>query len=183
MKIGRIIKKFKSKKGNDVVFRYPNREDLNDMLTFANNLIREDTFVELSGKELTRGEEKKVLHKILEDMEKNRKRHIVVFVNGMFAGNGEIRVGSRRKSHTGELGIALASQFRGEGIGSELINTLIDEGRSLLLRLLTINCFENNIGACHLYEKLGFTKAGIIPNAIKWKENYVGEIKFYLPLV
>ncbi len=49
MKFGNIIKTFKSKKGNDVVFRSLKHDDLDGMLAYANALIAEDTFIELSG--------------------------------------------------------------------------------------------------------------------------------------
>lgn len=172
-----------SRKGNSVAFRYVKPSDLDAMLTYANELIVEDTFVELSGTPLTREAEAEVLKKILEQMEKAEKVHIVVEVNGAYAGNAEVRRGKRRKYHVGELGISLAKQYRDEGIGTELFKTLIAEARQLGLRLLTLNCFEGNDRALHVYKKLGFVRAGIIPNAIKYKEGYVGELIMYLPLV
>ncbi len=174
--------KFKSKKGNDVVFRYPTMEDLDAVLDFANRLIDEDTFIELSGRHKSRDEQKKWLSDILEQIKKGEKVHIAVSVNGVYAGNGEVRIGKLRKQHVGELGIVLAKEFRDEGIGTVLLKTLLDEARTMGLTLVTLNCFENNTRACHVYEKLGFQRAGVIPNAIKWKDGYVGEVKFYLPL-
>ena len=174
--------KFKSKKGNDVVFRYPTMDDLDAVFDFANALIDEDTFIELSGKHKSREEQEKWLLDIMEQTKKGEKVHIVVEVNGEYAGNGEVRIGKSRKKHVGELGIALAKGYRDEGIGTILMKTLIDEARAMGLTLLTLNCFENNARACHVYEKLGFQKAGVIPNAIKWKDGYVGEVKFYRSL-
>ena len=81
------------------------------------------------------------------------------------------------------MGIALVRQFRDEGIGTELLKTLISEGRTAGLRLLTINCFENNDRALHVYEALGFIQAGVIPGEVSYKGKYYGEIKMYLPLV
>ena len=182
MEQGKIIKTFTSKTGKSVVLRYPKWDDLQDMLDFANGLIREDTFVELHGKEQTLEEEKKHLEKILENIEKGKQVHLEVFVEGKYAGNGTVRIASNRRQHVGEIGIALAKEFRGDGIGKELMNTLIDEAKKAGLKLLTISCFENNTQACYLYQKLGFKKAGTYPNAIKWKDGYVGEVHFYLPL-
>jgi RimJ/RimL family protein N-acetyltransferase len=182
MKFGEVIKTFKSDKGNSVVFRYPKKSDLDDMLAFANSLIEEDTFVMLSGKRLTREEEVKHLNETLEDMQKGKKIHIAVEVNGRYAGNGVIRIGILRHSHVGDVGISLTREFRDDGIGTELLKTLISEGRTAGLRLLTINCFENNARALHLYEKVGFIRAGVIPGEVSYKGKYYGEIKLYLPL-
>lgn len=68
-------------------------------------------------------------------------------------------------------------------IGMELMRSLIDEARSLGLRLLTLSCFENNQRGLHIYETLGFNKVGVIPKAILYKGEYFGEIKMFLPLV
>ncbi len=182
MEFGKVRKTFQSKKGNSVVFRYPKEEDLEDMLAYANALIAEDTFVDLSGKPITREEEEKWLREGIEQMEKKEKVHLVVEVNGKHAGNAELRRGKLRRSHGAEIGISLAKQYREEGIGTELLRALIDEGRHLGLRLLTLNCFEGNDRALHVYEKLGFKKVGVIPGAILYKEKYIGEVKMYLPL-
>ena len=182
MEPGSRIKTFNSKKGNEVIFRYPKAEDLEDCLAFANNLIAEDTFVELSGNPKTRQEEKKWLDELLEQVKKGEKIHLVAVVNGKYAGSGEVRIGKFRHSHVGELGISLRKEYRNEGIGTELMNVLIDEARRMGLTLVTLGCFENNSAACHLYEKMGFARAGVIPNAIKWKGGFVGEVKFYRSL-
>lgn len=177
-----IITSFVSKKGNRILFRYPTPDDVNDMLAFANALIEEDTFIELSGEKLTREHEQSVLEGILKEMEEKTKVHIVVVVNGKYAGNAEIRRQKRRKSHTGEIGIALLEKYRDEGIGTELLILLIQEARSLGLKLLFLNSFEINERALHVYEKVGFKAIGTIPGAIAYKGEYVGEVKMYLPL-
>mgnify|MGYP001583453947 CR=1 FL=1 len=175
--------KFKSKKGNDVIFRNIAESDLDGMLAYINDLITEDTYIGMYGKPLTRKEEKKVLKEALENVEKGEQVWIVVEINGRYCGSGEIRRNSmRRQKHVADVGISLRKEYRNEGIGTELMKILLDEARTMGLKLVTLGCFENNEGACHVYEKLGFQKAGVIPNAIKWKDGYVGEVKFYLPL-
>ncbi len=184
MKQGAIIKTFKSKKGNAVVFRSLRSRDLNDMLAFANALIREDTFIGLSGQPLTRAEEQKHLDDALKRMKSGDLMHVVVEINGVFAGSAELRRNPmRRKKHVGEIGISLLAAYRNEGIGRELMNTLIHEAKKKDFRLVELTCFENNPRALHLYEKIGFRRVGIIPEAILYKNEYVNEIVLYLPLV
>lgn len=183
MKLGGAVKTFRSKKGNDVVFRYPKWDDLDPMLKFANDLIEEDTYIELSGKPLTRKEEEKWLKESIDQIKKGQKIRIVVEVNGKYAGGGELRIGQKRHAHVAEIGLSLGKNFRDEGIGTVLLATLIEEAKKLGLRILTLNCFENNTRACHIYKKLGFKKAGVIPGTVRFKSEYIGEVKFYLPLV
>lgn len=182
MEFGQVLKTFTSKKGNQIIFRYPKEDDLDAMLTYINELIREDTFIEMSGEELTLEEEKKFLDELLRDIKTDMRRHVVVEVNGQYAGNGEVRRQTYRKRHEGQLGISLAKAVREEGIGTELMSALIDEGRKLSLRLLTLSVFENNPRAIHLYKKFGFRTAGVIPGAIAYQGEYVGEIKMHLLL-
>ena len=176
--------KFISKKGNSVVFRHTTPDDLEAMLSYINTLIAEDTFIGLYGEPLPRDEEEKTLKEILEGVGSGDRVFIVVEVNGVYKGNAGVqRDKTRRKKHVGNIGISLAAEFRNEGIGAQLLATLIEEGKRLGMRLLHLTCLENNDRALHLYEKLGFKRCGYIPNACFWKGGYVGEVTLYLPLV
>ncbi len=181
MEPGRIVRTFTSKKGRDVQLRYPTKEDFKDIWGFACALADEDTFVTLNERP-GRDEEQRWLDDTLRKIEKGDLVHLEVFVNGDYAGNGRVERGTFRHTHVGGVGISLSPQYRGEGIGTELLRSLIDEARGLRLRLLTLSCFENNTRALHVYEKLGFVKSGITPGAIAYKGAYIGEVHYYLPL-
>lgn len=178
----RVIKSFKSKKGNDVTFRYPGKTDFADMFSFACDIGAEDTYVTLD-KPPTESEEHDFFDRMLSETEKKETIYIMAYVSGVFAGNGRVNRGKARHRHVGSMGISLRSAYRGEGIGTELMKSLIDEARSLGLRLLTLSCFENNEPAIHVYEKLGFQKAGSIPEAIAYKGKYINEVHMFLPLI
>lgn len=181
MEFGKIIKSFKSKKGNTVVFRYPKNDDFLAIWQFAKELAREDTFIELN-REPTEEEERKWFDDMITKFTKKDSSYLCVFVNGVFAGNVHVEKGRYRHSHVGHIGISLLEPFREEGIGTVLMQAVIDEAKGLGLRLLTLSCFENNPRALHVYEKLGFQKIGVIPGDIAFKDNYVGSIQMYLPL-
>ncbi len=176
------IKSFKNKKGNDVVFRYPTADDFQDMFSFACDLGSEDTFVALDAPP-KEADERIFFDTMLRNTQAKDAIYISVYVNGVFAGNGRVDRGKRRHHHVGEMGISLRAAYRNEGIGTELMKSLIDEAKALGLRLLTLSCFENNAPALHVYEKLGFQKAGSIPEAIAFKGKYVNEVHMFLPLV
>lgn len=177
-----VVASFKSKKGNDVIFRYLTKDDYNDMYEFACDIGGEDTFVALNTPP-TQDEENVFVTDMLDKIEKKNAIYLMAYVGGKFAGNGQVERGKGRHAHTGHMGIALMRPFRDEGIGTELMKSLIDEGKLLGLRLLTLACFETNAAALHVYEKLGFQKAGVIPEAILFKGQYIGEVHYYLPLV
>ena len=169
MQPGKIIKIFTSKKGNTVTIRYPKAEDLDDVLQFANAIVDEDIYVDVLSEPVTREVEEKWLIDTLEKIEQGKKIQLVAEINSRYAGNCEIRIRDKRQSHVGEIGIALAKEYR-------------EEGKKIGLKLLILNCFENNDRALHLYEKLGFTRSGLVPGVYAYKGSYVGEVTFYLPI-
>jgi len=59
--LGQIVKKFVSKKGKEVVIRYPKWEDLEEFTRYINKLSKEDTFITFSGEEIKKEDEAKVL--------------------------------------------------------------------------------------------------------------------------
>ena len=154
MRLKKFFKTFRSKKGNTVVVRYPTRSDLGDMHEYVNELSREDTFLSVLGKTYSLEEEKNFLQMTLANIKKGLTRHYAVFVNNKYAGNCEIERGKEyRQQHIGALGISLRKKYRGEGIGKNLFQMLIAEGKDMKLRLLKLSCFENNPVALDLYEE------------------------------
>ena len=49
---GQIVKKFFSKKGKEMIIRYPKWEDLEEFTLYINKLSYEDTFITFSGEEI-----------------------------------------------------------------------------------------------------------------------------------
>ena len=166
-----------------MTFRYLREDDLDNMLSYINALIAEDTFIGMYGEPLTREEEKKHLDETIESMKKEEKIVIVVEIHGKYVGSGDLRRETvRRKKHGGNIGISLLKEYREEGIGTLLLKALIDEASTMGLRLLTLTCFENNDRALHVYEKLGFKQVGFVPEACLYKDKYYGEVVMYLKL-
>lgn len=183
MEFGKIIKIFKSKKKTDVVIRYVRESDLDEMLRYVNELIREDTYILISGKQVTREEETNFLREIITQMKKEETISLVVEINEKIAGMAGVTRDKFRKRHVGIPGISLAPEYRRQGIGKILFETLIEESKKIGIRLLVLHCFENNTHALKLYKELGFKQIGLIPGAVLFKGSYIGEVDMYLPLV
>jgi len=182
MKLGKIIKKYKSKKGKRVVVRVVTWDDLDDLLIYANELIKEDTFVMIHGKEITLEEEVDFLADSIKKTLRGDKLHFVIEINGDFAGSCNIDRQRLRSQHVGRIGISVSKKYRDEGIGTELMKTLISQGRQHKYKLLTLTCFSINKRAIAVYEKVGFKKAGVIPGAYKYKNVYEDELVMYKKL-
>jgi RimJ/RimL family protein N-acetyltransferase len=91
------------------------------------------------------------------------------------AGAGEalgritFRNGNRRKlAHHGTFGIAVHSEWRGKGVGSALIATLLDWAAAHpTIEKVGLGVFASNSRARALYRRMGFTKEGVSPRHFK----------------
>lgn len=76
--------------------------------------------------------------------------------------------------------VAVASEFRRQGVAAEMLRTLMLCGRERGILNFTLEVRAKNESALQLYEKLGFERAGVRPNfyekpkedaVIMWKYN------------
>ena len=76
---------------------------------------------------------------------------------------GEI-VGSlhveRSRFGFGDLGMAVAREWRGRGVGSALVAAAIDWARQQGMHKLSLSVFPHNAAAIALYRKFGFVEEG-----------------------
>lgn len=69
---------------------------------------------------------------------------------------------NHRMRHSGSIGIMVHKDYQNKGVGTALINAIIDIADNwLMLVRLELTVFEDNEVAIHLYEKLGFAKEGL----------------------
>lgn len=181
-KPGKIIKKFKSKTGKQVIIRYPKWEDLDELLSFINELSSEDTFITYFGQKITKDEEIEYLANSIKKMEKNQRIHLCAFIGDKLVGNCAVTRKSQRSKHVGEVDISVRKEHRNEGLGAKLLKSLVDESKKLGLKILYLGVFENNPRARHLYEKLGFKECGKIPEMYFFKGKYIAQVLMYLKI-
>ena len=83
-------------------------------------------------------------------------------------------------SHRGELGIAIRKEFRGKGVGTELLRCTLEKCRGrfdvIELRVFSIN------PAKKLYERFGFRSYGHDSNGVYLNGKYFEEELMYLKL-
>ena len=60
----------------------------------------------------------------------------------------------------GEIGMAVARQWRGRGVGSALLAAAIEWARERGLHKLSLAVFAHNVAAIALYRKFGFVEEG-----------------------
>jgi RimJ/RimL family protein N-acetyltransferase len=72
---------------------------------------------------------------------------------------GSIHVDASRHGY-GEIGMAVAREWRGRGVGSALMVAAIDWARERGLHKLSLSVFAHNEAAIALYRKFGFVEEG-----------------------
>ena len=85
-----------------------------------------------------------------------------------------------RCAHIANASYAVDVRLRGEHIGEKLVTDCLAQAGKHGFKLLQFNAVvENNIHARHLYERLGFTQVGIIPEGFRMKDGSYQNIVIY----
>lgn len=84
--------------------------------------------------------------------------------------------GNLRKKHVGVITLMVNSDYQNKGVGSLLMDKLINLSESLNIIRLELCVFRDNYKAINLYKKFGFKEEGIkVKSALKNGE-YIDEI-------
>lgn len=79
-----------------------------------------------------------------------------------------------RLKHSGELGICVKKSEWGNGVGSRLMETVIDFAKNEAnAEIITLNVRSDNARAIKLYEKYGFEKFGCFKGFFKINNEYI----------
>lgn len=82
-----------------------------------------------------------------------------------------------RCGHISNASYAVKSDIRGMGVGEMLVRHSIKKAGELGFRILQFNAVvKNNVRALKLYEKIGFTKLGVIPGGFRLKDGSYEDI-------
>jgi len=71
---------------------------------------------------------------------------------------------------TPELGMAILKEYRGRGIGTELIKAIIQEAKAKGIASISLSVDPNNL-AMRLYRRFGFTEVGTAGTSVTMKLN------------
>jgi ribosomal protein S18 acetylase RimI-like enzyme len=80
------------------------------------------------------------------------------------------------------LGIGIKSPYRGIGIGTIIMEMLIEESKKAGLKVLVLDVFDTNRIARKFYEKIGFKEVGRIPKGIFKNGIYIDLTRMALEL-
>lgn len=107
---------------------------------------------------------------------------LVAKENGRIVGTAALSRLPRRMAHRGDFCISVAKECWSKGIGSQLLEEILDFAKANSFEVLDLQVRSDNVRAIHLYEKYGFEKIGEHPAFFKMNENYISFDMMYLRL-
>ena len=175
MKVGKILHKFTAQDGQEVVLRTPRWEDLDGFVELINSLVETHADI-VTDQRVTRKDEADWLAKKLVLLEKDEGLDLVAEVDGKVVANAFLERKKGISSHAGELGIIVMNGYQNIGIGTEMLQTMIDQSKEIGLKMPYLGVFSANKMAYHVYKKVGFKETGRRPKAFYRDGKYIDDI-------
>lgn len=166
-----LEKKFFSKSGAGITVRSANVNDASAILSLAKSVMEEEIY------QLTSAAEFKMTIEAEENWIRNHfdnPNHLILVavLGGEIIGMLDFSNGHRQRiAHTGEFGMSVAKDFRGQGIGSLLLSALFEWAtNNKTIEKINLSVHSNNERAIALYKKMGFEIEGVRKKDLKYKD-------------
>lgn len=173
-----------TKKGLEVELIAPDLSRIEAVLKYINELAEEDTFLGLSPEHpFSLEEEKAFVKNQLNGIAAGKNIVYWAINNNEIIGNVDILRGQNfRDWHVGSVGLSVAQNFRGQGIGEYLLGFILERAKEAGIKIAYLKVFSDNQKAINLYEKFGFKECGRIKKGLFRKNNYSDEVLMSLDL-
>ena len=166
------------KNGREVTLRAGAEEDAPQLLATISTYISEN-----SGMVWEPDEYKKTDVEMREWIRGMRENPIEVLIlaifDGKIVGNIDFHAGNRRRiAHVGEFGMGMLPEFRNKGLGSLLLESMIEWAKQTAqLEKINLHVIDSNAQAIGLYRKFGFKEEGRRPRQFKYSDgNYADDV-------
>jgi RimJ/RimL family protein N-acetyltransferase len=177
----KIVFQGKTDKGIDVLIRYPEISDAQKSVDYINALSEERTYVTYQGEQETLESEIKFLTAKLKRIEDRKSVMLVAFSGDELIGIASIDLKSKVERHIGTLGISIAKDFRGKGVGKLLLDLIEKEAVANLpdIEIIFLTAFASNEKAIKMYENAGYKVFGRMPKGVKLENGYDDHVYKY----
>ena len=174
-----IARRFEMKGGGFCVLRSPEPWDAAQRIAFLKTVNAETPFM-ARGADDSPADEMLVADMLDEQLEDSLVLEIAAFFGGEMIACGGISPVSRaypRKLHRASFGICVRKAFWGQGIGSAILQALMDSAVRMGYSQIELTVVSDNLRAIGMYERNGFVKTGCMPDALKLEDGtYCDEI-------
>jgi len=158
----------------EVIIREAKKEDAQSMIDFYNLVGGETDFLSFGKNEFKR--DLKEYESYLESTrEEDNSIVLLTIIDEQIAGIASINSNQKvRTKHVGTLGIVVAEQYCGLGLGGEMVDYLIEWAKlNGITKKISLLTREDNTRAIELYKKVGFETEGILK-----KDNYINGVYY-----
>lgn len=157
--------------------------DLDKLLAFVNGLVHD----KMSGRgsnvftgferKVTRREERNYLAHQMGAIRKGHTISVIAEVNDRIVGNGNVDKGNYSETqHHAHLGLTVLAEYRGKGIGREMVKVLLREAKKGGVRSVEVEFLATNQAAIHTYRNVGFKQAGRITRKVHRNGKYLDSL-------
>jgi RimJ/RimL family protein N-acetyltransferase len=154
--------------GETVTIRSPHPGDAAPLLAYVQSVAAETPYLVMETDEFNLTDEQE-RQWIQDHFNAPGKLALVAEVTGTLIGSLSFENGPHRRiAHRGTFGFSVAKRWRGMGIGTALLQALIDWAEeNPLIEKIGLAVAANNEGAIRLYSKLGFLEEGRRPREMR----------------
>jgi len=171
------------KNGKELTIRKARKEDARELLQYCKKVGSESNNVTFGpeGLPYTVEQEEEILVSFYNSPS---SAYLVGVLDGRIICAGNVSSPKReRLAHQCSLGISVLKEFWGIGVGTYLMNALIDFAKNTgTVEVIHLGVKADNIHAIALYKKLGFEQIGVYPKFFKINGVYYDEILMNLYL-
>lgn len=161
--------KFNLKNSKSIIIRTPVETDAEQILAVSKAVIGEEIFQLTSSEEfnLTVADEVKWINSHSE------KPNAIIFIaeiENKIIGLLDFSSGHRRRiAHTGEFGMSVLKEYRGLGVGTALLTSLVDWAQKHdKIEKINLMVHSTNTTAIAAYKKMGFAVEGVRQKDLKY---------------
>lgn len=157
------------------------QEDVTEMLSFINEISKEETYIRLQGEQLTMDEEVRYVDDFIRRIGEGSAVKLLAFNGKTLIGVSDVYLKDKIEKHIGVFGITIKKEWRGKGVGQELMKKTLAEATQKIkgLKIIELGVFANNPIAKKMYEKMGFVEYGRLPKGIKHRGEFVDHLYMY----
>lgn len=157
--------------GRGCILRNPTAEDAEAIIKHMCITSDETDFMMRYGDEITMEEWEEAAYLSLQE-ESGNSGMICAIVDGRLVANGGFTCAADREKcrHRASFGISVRRRFWGLGIGTAIIEGIIELAKEAGYEQLELEVVSSNRRGMALYEKIGFEKCGTLPRAFKLRD-------------
>ena len=160
-------KTFTLKNGSSLVIREAEPTDACNLINYLNRVGGESDYLGFGAGEfeLTETEEADFLAQC---QAADRQSYLVALLENEIVGTLHFAAGRRpRVRHVGEFGMSVRKDCWGQGVGSRLLDTLLEwaQGTGIVTKI-NLRVRSDNARAVALYERKGFAREGVLTREV-----------------